>query len=228
VRCGPQASLPLTQSPYRQALVILTFMDNFDSLFRRSMHTRDGYASLKDEELVQRIVDGDQAAFLQVYDRLADQVYGLAMKMLGRKMKAEDVTQEAFLKLWEKAHTFNAERGSVSTWLLTITRYTALDRIRSEDRVPDRGGHDFDPEETFPFAAHAAAGDLAARKDSLRFAVQDLPPEQARVIELAYFQGMTHSQIAEYEDIPLGTVKTRIRLGMDKLRNAWNVGDSRP
>ena len=202
-------------------------MDYFDSLFRRSMHTQDGYASLEDEELVQRIIEGDQKAFLEVYDRFADQVYGLAMKMLGRKMKAEDVTQEAFIKLWEKAHTFNPERGSLTTWLLTITRYTALDRIRREDRGPDRGGHEFDPEETFPFAAYAAAGDLAARKDSLRFAVQDLPPEQARVIELAYFRGMSHSQIAEYEDIPLGTVKTRIRLGMKKLRNAWKSGDSR-
>lgn len=202
-------------------------MEIFDSLFRRSMHTQDGYASLEDEELVKRIVDGDQQAFLQVYDRFADQVYGLAMKMLGREMKAEDVTQEAFIKLWEKAGTFDPERGSLTSWLLTITRYTALDRIRREDRGPDRGGHDFNPEETFSFAAFSAAEDLAAQKDSLRFAVQDLPPEQARVIELAYFQGMSHSQIADFEDIPLGTVKTRIRLGMKKLRNVWKSGDFR-
>lgn len=201
-------------------------MEYLDSLFRRRTYTPDGYVSLEDEELIQHIADGDHKAFLQVYDRFADQVYGLAMKMLGRKMKAEDVTQEAFIKLWEKAHTYDPQRGSLSTWLLTITRYTALDRIRREERSPDRGGHDFDPEETFPFAAYSEAGDLAARKDSLRFAVKDLPPEQARVIELAYFQGLSHSQIAEYEDIPLGTVKTRIRLGMDKLRSAWKAGDT--
>jgi len=201
-------------------------MDKFGSLFRRDMTTDDGYASLEDEALVQQVIDGDQDAFLHLYDRYSDQVYGLALKMMGRKMKAENVVQEAFLKLWQKAETFDPSRGSLSTWLLTITRYTALDRIRLEERYPEKGGNVFDPEETFPYVSASQAALQDSRWDSLRFALEDLPEEQAEVIELAYYQGMSHSQIAEYIDIPLGTVKTRIRLGMDKLRSAWKEDPS--
>lgn len=192
----------------------------------QNIDTRDGYASLDDPALVQRIQEGDQDAFLQVYDRYASKVYGLALKMMKDSMKAEDVSQEAFLKLWRKADTFNPQRGSLVGWLLSITRYTALDRLRMQDRRPGMGGNAFDPEETFPYAAFAESGVRTPGK-SLKFALEKIPEEQARVIELAYFQAMSHSQIAEHIDIPLGTVKTRIRLGMDKLRKAWIEDESR-
>lgn len=188
--------------------------------------SEDGYASLDDADLVQRIDAGDQQAFLSVYDRYAGKVYGLALKIMKDRMKAEDVAQEAFMKLWRKADTFNPHRGSLAGWLLTITRYTALDRIRMQDRRPAMGGNAFDPEETFPYVAHAESGGRGRGK-GLQFALENIPEEQAQVIELAYFQAMSHSQIAEYLDIPLGTVKTRIRLGMDKLRSAWLEDESR-
>lgn len=201
-------------------------MEPFQSLFQRKNITQDGYASLKDEELIRHIVEGDQEAFLQVYDRYASKVYGLALKMMKDSMRAEDVAQEAFLKLWRKADTFRPDRGSLVSWLLSITRYTALDRIRLQDRRPAVGGNVFDPEETFPYVAFTES-DERKRGKSLRFVLEEIPEEQARVIELAYFQAMSHSQIAEHIDIPLGTVKTRIRLGMDKLRTAWKEEESR-
>jgi RNA polymerase sigma-70 factor (ECF subfamily) len=178
-----------------------------------------------DAALVRLVAQGNQNAFLELYDHYSSRVYGLAIRMLGEEMAAEEVTQDTFLKLWTRADSYSPLKGTLLTWLLTITRRTAIDRIRLENRRPDLGGVT-QPDAlwaTLP-APHSATQE--SRWRSLHFAVLELPDEQRQVIELAYFHGMSQSQIADYLEIPLGTVKTRVRLSMDKLRQSWMVDDS--
>lgn len=171
--------------------------------------------------LVARVADGDQRAFADLYDLYADRVYGLARYVTGHNSTAEEVTQETFLKLWRKADRFRASRGSFSTWLLTIAKRTAIDRLRREDRRPDVAQTVEVEAEWRPALSNPGSGGEEARWRSLYFALHDIPAEQRQAIALAYYQDMSHSQIAAYLGIPLGTVKTRIRLGMQKLRQAW-------
>lgn len=177
------------------------------------------------EELAQKVALGDRRAFLELYDRCAPKVYGLALKIMGDAMTAEEVTQDAFLKLWTRAETFRPGRGSFTGWLLTITRHTALDRYRRESRRPNLvSPTDSESEwDSTPEVPWSSAEE--SRWRTLHFAVQELPDEQRVVIQTAYFHGMSHSEIAEYLGVPLGTVKTRLRLGMEKLRQAWIASD---
>lgn len=173
-----------------------------------------------DEELARRVAAGDRAAFMVLYERFAARVYGLCLRMLREPGAAEEVSQDTFLKVWKRAGQFDPARGPLLTWLLVIARRTALDWMRRESRRPA--------------AQETAAEDTAldrlpdprsqseeARWRSLRLALQDLPDEQRAAIELAYYQAMSHGDIAEFLKVPLGTVKTRIRLGMDRLRRVW-------
>lgn len=173
-----------------------------------------------DEDLVLKVAEGDRRAFLELYDRHASRVYALALRMLGEGMAAEDVTQEVFIKLWSRAETYRPRRGSLITWLLTIARRTALDRIRFEGRRP-LPAEPADEQVGWDHLVNGNSETEEARWRSLRFAVMDLPSEQRLVIEHAYYFGLSQSQIAAQLDIPLGTVKTRMRLGMEKLRQAW-------
>lgn len=175
---------------------------------------------IPDEELARDVAAGDRAAFLTLYDRFASRVYGLSLRMLRDTGAAEEVSQETFLKVWRRAGQFDAAKGTLLSWLLVVARHTALDRMRREGRRP-----------TVPeSAAEASALDRLAdprsqseeaRWRSLRLALRDLPDEQGTAIELAYYQSMSHADIAKFLGIPLGTVKTRIRLGMDRLRRVW-------
>ncbi len=174
----------------------------------------------EDARLTALVAQGDRSAFLKLYDRYAAQVYGLTLRMLRERMAAEEVTQDTFLKLWTRAASYTPRKGSLAAWLMTIARRTALDRIRLENRRPEFGSPD-DPEDTWLHLPDPQSATQEARWRTLRFALLDLPPEQRRVIELAYYQGMSQSQIADYLDAPLGTVKTRLRLGMVKLRQVW-------
>ncbi len=177
----------------------------------------------EDAALTLRVAGGDREAFSALYDRYAPRVYGLALHMLQDPGLAEEVAQEAFLKLWTRASQFNPRRGSPLAWLLTITRRTALDRIRFENRRPVEA-HLEDPDRSWHHLADPRSEGQEARWRSLRFELLDLPAEQRQAIELAYYHGLSHSQIAEHLEIPLGTAKTRIRLGMEKLREAWLEG----
>lgn len=171
--------------------------------------------------LVARIAEGDREAFLALYDHTSSKVYGLALKMMRDPMAAEEVAQEAFVKLWTRAETFRPGKGSLLGWLLTITRHLALDHLRRSTRRPklveppdaDTGWE--------PMLMDTSSGTDEARWGSLYFAVHSLPDEQRAAITCAYYYGMSHSQISEYLDVPLGTVKTRLRLGMEKLRQVW-------
>ena len=173
-----------------------------------------------DAELAQRVASGDRQAFLALYDRYAARVYGLALRMLGERMSAEEVTQDTFLKLWTRAHRYLPGKGTLLAWLMTIARRTALDRIRLENRRPEFGSFT-SPEDAWQMLPDPQSETSEARWRSLHFTLLELPEVQRKVIELAYYHGMSQRQIAEYLGIPLGTVKTRLRLGMEKLRQFW-------
>jgi RNA polymerase sigma-70 factor (ECF subfamily) len=175
-----------------------------------------------DEEasLLQSISRGDRDAFLAIYDRFAGRVYGLTLRILGEAMLAEEVTQDVFVKLWQHAGTYSAKKGSVPAWLLSIARRTAIDRLRYENRRPELAAPD-DPQETLDALPHEGQRQ-EARWRKLRLSFGGLPPEQRIVIELAFYYQMSHSQMADFLELPLGTIKTRLRLGMEKLRKEWD------
>ena len=179
-------------------------------------------SDMADSDLVQRVAQGDRNAFLALYDRHVARVYALAARMLGDRASAEEVTQDSFLKVWTRARAFTPSRGTLLSWLLTITRNNALDRIRLESRRPAVSEASLlDLEDGRPGLQAPGSGSEEARWRTLRFALAELPDGQRQVIELAYYHGLTHSQMAEVLGLPLGTVKTRIRLGMERLREAW-------
>ena len=168
--------------------------------------------------------DGDARAFEVVFDRHVDAAFSLAYRMCGRRGAAEDIVQEAFLSLWRSGALYDRTRGSVRSWILGVVRNRTIDSFRRETV---RTGRDVQADETVESlpAADDVAAEAERRADArqVRTALQDLPDDQRRVIELAYFGGFTHSQIAEMLQLPAGTVKGRMRLGLMKLRIA--LGD---
>ncbi|GAB4448280.1 MAG: sigma-70 family RNA polymerase sigma factor [Anaerolineales bacterium] len=178
-------------------------------------------ADPNESKLIARIALGDQRAFLEIYDRHANRVYALTLRILGDPMLAEEATQDTFLKLWSRAREYLAERGPFLPWLLTIARRVALDRLRLEARRPLLS-NSTDPEDIWQSLPDINTNTDESRWRSLYFAVQNLHPDQRAVIELAYYQGMSQSEIAEVLGLPLGTVKTHLRAAMQNLREIWN------
>jgi RNA polymerase sigma-70 factor (ECF subfamily) len=174
-----------------------------------------------ENKLIAQVARGDEQAFLQIYDRYASRVYGLTLHILGDSMLAEEVTQDTFLKLWSRARQYLAERGTFLPWLLTMARHIALDRLRLEKRRPALSDSN-DPDDTWQVLPDNETTSEESRWRSMYFAVQSLQPDQRQVIELAYYQGLSQSEIAEVLGWPLGTVKTRLRAAMEKLREDWN------
>ncbi len=173
-----------------------------------------------DIELVTRVANGEEGAFLILYDRYVSRVYALTLRVLSNPMLAEEATQDTFLKLWSRARLYLNERGPLLLWLLTIARRTALDRVRLEARRPALSDSN-DPEDSWEVIPDLNTLPEESRWRSLYFAVQSLQPEYRQVIELAYYQGMSQSEIAEVLGWPLGTVKTRLRAAMEHLREEW-------
>jgi len=178
--------------------------------------------STDDTQLLYAIAQADQAAFMQLYQRYCNLVYSLALRVLRHPTLAEEVTQDVFLKLWQQPQRWNPLLGQFSSWLLTITRNAAIDRLRKEQRHP----HVDQEDQADLFAAQAAQGAISDNPlwfegQILRHLLQQLPEEQRQLIELAFFQGYTHSELAEGLAMPLGTVKTRLRSGLQKLRSLW-------
>lgn len=176
--------------------------------------------SSDDNELILRVVRGDQRAFVALYERYSSRVYTLVLHMVNERMLAEEILQETFLRLWKKANQYAPERGSVPTWLLAIARRTTLERLRFESRRPVLSGGN-EPSPLLESLPEPETDSEEARWRSLYLAVQSLPVEQKQVIELAYYQGLSQSEIADVLDLPLGTVKTRVRIGMLRLREQW-------
>ena len=176
---------------------------------------------LADEELMQLVYRGNADAFEVIYDRHCDAAFSLAMRMCRQRSLAEDVVQEAFLSLWRSGARYDRNRGSVRTWTLGIVHNRAIDALRRK-AVRDRGiVEDEGIEERVP-ARERTELEFARRDEAreIREALQQLPAEQSRVIELAYFAGMTHHEIADALEAPVGTVKGRMRLGLQKMRTA--------
>ena len=173
-----------------------------------------------ESKLIAQVAQGDERAFLAIYDRYASRVYGLTLHMLHDPMLAEEATQDTFLKLWSRARLYLMERGPFLPWLLTIARHVALDRLRLEARRPALSDSN-DPEQVWQNVSDPESTAEEARWRSLYFAVQALQADQRTVVELAYYQGLSQSEIAEVLGWPLGTVKTRLRAAMQKLREAW-------
>jgi RNA polymerase sigma-70 factor (ECF subfamily) len=174
---------------------------------------------LADEDLMQLVQRAEAAAFEVVYDRHAGSAFSLAYRMCGKRSLAEDVVQEAFLSIWRSGARYDRGRGSVRTWILGITHHRAIDVLRrgvvqDRHRASDEG-----LEERFE-APERTDLEVARREEAaeVRSALEDLPEEQRRAIELAYFGGFSQSEIAEMLGMPIGTVKGRMRLGLEKMR----------
>ena len=185
------------------------------------MHvTRGEIQRLADEDLMPLVARQDPLAFEVFYDRHSGAAYSLAYRIVGGRTAAEDVTQEALLSIWRSGARYDRARGSVRSWTLGIVRNRAIDMLRKESgRSPKlaAGGDEILERR----AAEELTDTEAVRRETaqeVRGAIKELPDDQSRVIELAYFGGFSHSEIAEMLNEPLGTIKGRMRLGMDKIR----------
>lgn len=172
--------------------------------------------STEEAELVRRLVDRDQSALSELYQQFSGLVYSIAMRVVQNAVLAEEVTQDAFLKVWDQPENWDPNRGRFVSWLLAITRYTAIDRLRREQRRPLQHAVELDDSR---LGQRGLVDDPQWQEGrELRALMERLPAEQVEVIELAFFQGLSHSEMADYLNLPLGTVKTRVRLGLKKLK----------
>ena len=182
---------------------------------------RLNYSALDDETLIQLIVHARAEALGELYDRYGRLVFSLALNSVGDAATAEEITQDVFLRVWQRARQYRAGRGKVSTWLTGITRHRAIDQLRRRGSRPEQhsvGWAEISAGTELAVNGPERAALLTIERERVRAAVGQLPHEQRHVLALAYFHGLSQSQIAEASNVPLGTVKTRIRLGMQKLR----------
>jgi RNA polymerase sigma-70 factor, ECF subfamily len=176
------------------------------------------YLHLADEDLMVLVKGGDANAFAAIYQRNCRLAYSVAHKLTGEKQAAEDLTQDAFIKVWRSADGYRPERGSVRTWVLSVVRNRGIDQLRAkatrrrmQEKV-EASALRSEPSEAFAQVWHEA------RLGRVREALDALPHVQQQVLELAHFSDLTHMEIAERLRLPLGTVKGRLRLGLEKLR----------
>jgi RNA polymerase sigma-70 factor (ECF subfamily) len=181
------------------------------------------YLLLADEDLMSLAGNSDAGAFAGLYDRHSRASYSLAYRMMGERQAAEDLVQEAFLSVWRSAGSYRAERGSVRTWILSIVHNRGIDQLRtiaSRRRVHDK------VEATASVAQQSEAFAETWRnsqREQVRQALRILPLEQLKVLEFAYYSGYTHVEIADLLDLPLGTVKGRMRLGLQKVQEYFDT-----
>ena len=173
---------------------------------------------LADPDLVAQLAAGSQEALAELYDRYGRLAYAVALRVLGDPGRAEDAVQEAFLKIWNHAASFDARRGSLRTWLLTSVRNRSIDYLRG------RGAHERQELELQPALVEVGARSdpwrevsLSLERSAVREAMSNLPAEQRQAVELAYFGGYSHREIADMTSVPLSTVKGRMRLALEKL-----------
>src|SRR3954467_10051617 len=178
-----------------------------------------GLRDLADEDLMDLVRTTDPKAFEVVYERHSRAAFSLAYRMVGTRNAAEDVVQEAFLSLWRSGARYDARRGSVRTWVLGIVHNRAIDSLRRSTVHDRRRASDEGIEERFESPDRTEV-EVARRGEarSVRAIIDELPEEQGRVIQLAYYGGFTHTEIAEMLETPIGTVKGRMRLGLEKMR----------
>src|SRR5918998_3963599 len=173
-----------------------------------------------DAELLRAVARGDEDAFARVYDRYGGILFGLLLRILHSRAEAEDVLQEVFLQVWQQARSFDPARGRAFTWLVTLARSRAIDRLRavdSRERAAQRSAEDGRPVAADAEGWAEEEAIRAERAAAVRAALAELPEEQRQVLVLAYLDGMSQSEIAAAKNQPLGTVKTRTRTGLKKL-----------
>jgi RNA polymerase sigma-70 factor (ECF subfamily) len=180
------------------------------------------YTRYDDERLILLIIQQQEGALAQLYDRYNRLVFSLAFAVVNDRATAEEITLDVFMRVWQKAGMYHSDQAKVSTWLTHIARNHAIDVLRRraarldqyvinwEDSVPDPGSRENDPQEST---------ELSLQRERIRVALTQLPQEQKQALELAYFSGYTQRQIAEALKQPLGTIKTRLRLALQKLRD---------
>ncbi len=178
-------------------------------------------ASLND--LLARVAEGDQAAFSQLYDQTSARVLGLVRRLLKDHAQSEEVTQEIFLEVWQNAKRYDAAKGSATTWILTMAHRRAVDRIRSSQSTRDRdtkiGLRDMETE----YDSVSESVEIKVEHERVGQALQRLTELQRQAVTLAYYGGYSHSEVAEMLKVPIGTVKTRLRDGMIRLRDELGV-----
>ena len=186
-----------------------------------------------DPALLANIVKGDQQAFSQLYDHSSTLLYTLAFRILGNREEADELLQDVYLEVWRKVARYDVGRGTPIAWLITLTRSRAIDRLRARNARAIRTASPLDPTVSSSVADLGPSPFETQADQELRMAVgtaiTSLPPAQQQAIELAYYEGLSHHEIAARLNQPLGTVKTRIKLGMSKLRetlrHCWDRGD---
>ena len=175
---------------------------------------------MTEEELVARLKSSDKAAFSSLYDNYSNALYGVVMKIVRTDPPAEDVIQDAFIKIWKSLANYDSKKGTLFTWMLNVTRNTAIDRIRSSEYQKSKTSFDID--------SHLGTADRTSNHNptmdhiGVNDLVNKLKSEHKEIIELAYFQGYTQTEIADKLNIPLGTVKTRVKLAMTHLKELTN------
>ncbi len=181
------------------------------------------YSKLDDVALIGLIEREHTEALSVLYDRYSRLVFSLAMHLLGDQATAEEVTLDVFTRVWEKAGMYRADKAKVSTWLASIARYHAIDILRRQGSRPEQNSvalTEVTADALLSADGPEEATELTLQRQRVRAAITGLPADQQQVLSLAYFSGLTHREIAEKLGEPLGTVKTRIRLAMQKLRQA--------
>jgi len=189
-------------------------------------YSREIRSNAEDVALIRRMCDADETALGALYDRWMRSLYSLVFHLLKDADEAEDVVEETFWQAWRKASSYEPSRGAVSTWLLTIGRRRALDRLRAkgrrrEESLTQEGGVLADM--IAPGPDPSAVAEASERRTHVVAALRELPEEQREVLELGYFQGLSQAEIADATGQPLGTVKTRMRLAMQKLREPLSM-----
>jgi len=175
------------------------------------------------ETLLGKVAQGDQAAFAELYDQTASRVLGLIKRLLKDHSQSEEVTQEVFLEIWQTATRFDPAKGHASSWMLTMAHRRAVDRVRASQSSRDRdvkiGIRDFDTE----FDSVTESVEIRIEHERVERALLRLTELQRQAVKLAYYGGYSHSEVATMLDVPLGTVKTRLRDGMIRLRDELGV-----
>lgn len=172
------------------------------------------------QALLRRILQKDDSALLLIYDQFGGLVFSIAYQVMGDRQAAEEITQDVFMKVWQKVDQYDASQSSFTTWLGRIARNTAIDAVRKASRRP-HGENNF-PIDDYAFTLAARNSTDPGRTIALHSAIKSLPADQAELINLAYFGGMSHNDIAEFTGLPLGTVKSRLRSAMQRLREIFN------
>jgi RNA polymerase sigma-70 factor, ECF subfamily len=176
-----------------------------------------------EDALLLAVARGDQAAFASLYDRIGSLVHGIVRRVVRDPAQSEEVTQEVMVEVWRTAVRFDPDRGSARTWILTMAHRRAIDRVRSEQAARNRTQRVAGQQHARDFDEVSERVEVAFEHEQVRTALATLTDLQRQAVELAYYQGHTYREVAELLDTPLGTVKTRMRDGLIRLRDALGV-----